>query len=361
MKLILCGDVVPTEATAGAFERGDARAVFGGMVDVFNTADAVVVNLECALTESQNAIIKCGPNLKGAPCCAATLKAAGITHAGLANNHVYDFGQKGLEDTWSALEANGIAHFGTGVNWQAARRPMYISSGGMTACVYAVCEHEYSYATRDRAGANPFEPFIALGDVARYSQTCDLMIVMYHGGKEQCEYPSPRLRSACRALVDAGADIVLTQHSHCIGCREQYAGGEIVYGQGNFCFVSHQDHPHWRSGLALAVEFDGTGRKLNYIPVQVSEHGIDVAQGELAIGILRGFDERSAQISDERNSEMLWRQFCESVRPQYETAAREAFTGGDMRQIFPHYLDCEAHLDVWKTLFETWHAQGRDY
>lgn len=361
MKLILCGDVVPTEATAAAFERGDVRAVFGGMVDEFGKADAVVVNLECALTESQRAIIKCGPNLKGAPSCASTLKAAGITHAGLANNHIYDFGQDGLTDTWHSLETAGISHFGTGVNWQAARQPVYIRSGGMTACIYAVCEHEYSYATRDRAGANPFEPFTALGDVRRYSQGCDLMVVMYHGGKEQCEYPSPRLRSACRALIDAGADIVLTQHSHCVGCREQYAGGEIVYGQGNFCFVTHQDHPHWRSGLALAVDFDSTGRELSYIPLCTNEHGVDIAQGEQAQEILRGFEARSAQIVDERNCEALWRKFCESVRPWYVAAARDAFADGDVRQVFPHYLDCEAHLDVWKTLFETWHAQGRDY
>ena len=161
--------------------------------------------------------------------------------------------------------------------------------------------------------------------------------------------------------MDAGADIVLTQHSHCIGCREQYAGGEIVYGQGNFCFVSHPEHPHWRSGLALAVDFDGARREYRYIPLCVNAQGVDVARGERADEIMRGFEERSAAIVDERNCEALWREFCESVRPQYTAAARDAFSEGEVRQVFPHYLDCEAHLDVWKTLFETWHAQGRDY
>ena len=64
MKLILCGDVVPTDISAPALERGDVRAAFGGMADEFASADAVVINLECALTDSDAAIRKCGPNLK---------------------------------------------------------------------------------------------------------------------------------------------------------------------------------------------------------------------------------------------------------------------------------------------------------
>ena len=96
MKLILCGDVVPTDISAPALERGDVRAAFGGMMDEFASADAVIINLECALTDSDAAIRKCGPNLKGKPVCAQTLHKAGITHAGLSNNHVCDFGVDGL-------------------------------------------------------------------------------------------------------------------------------------------------------------------------------------------------------------------------------------------------------------------------
>ena len=49
-----------------------------------------------------------------------------------------------------------------------------------------------------------------------------------------------------------------------------------------------------------------------------------------------------------------WRAFCEGVRPNYESA-----TSRFGEQIFPHYLDCEAHLDVWQTLFETWHKTDK--
>lgn len=356
MKLILCGDVVPTAKSAPALERGDVRSAFGAMVDEFASADAVVVNLECALTDSEAAIRKCGPNLKGKPVCARTLRDAGVTHAGLSNNHVCDFDIGGLHDTQRALESAGITWFGAGEDDTDSRKPLEFNCGGVRVGICAVCEHEYSYAMRAFPGANPFDPFITPDDVRALKSRCDMVIVMYHGGKEQCEYPSPRLRKACRALVRAGADIVVTQHSHCIGCREKYCGAEIVYGEGNFSFLAYEQNPQWRCGLALCVEVENGVRKLSYIPVVTTDTGIDIADGDSARTILDGFNARSELIKDDAACEREWRAFCEGIRAQYTTAAKSVCSDDlRQRQMFPHYLDCEAHLDVWRTLFETWH------
>jgi len=182
---------------------------------------------------------------------------------------------------------------------------------------------------------------------------------MYHGGKEQCEYPSPRLRKACRAMVRAGADIVLCQHSHCVGCREEYMGGEIVYGEGNFNFVEDSDHPHWQNGLILEAEL-GEEMKLEYLPVVTTETGVCLAHGEKKQEILDGFYARSELLQDEEKWLGKWQEFCGSM-PYYIDAVSKAYVdipeGEKCRQVFPHYLDCEAHLDVWKTIYLTWHAE----
>ena len=65
---------------------------------------------------------------------------------------------------------------------------------------------------------------------------CDYTIVLYHGGKEYYRYPSPNLQRVCRYMIEKGTDLVICQHSHCIGCEENYLSGKIVYGQGNFIF-----------------------------------------------------------------------------------------------------------------------------
>ena len=101
-----------------------------------------------------------------------------------------------------------------------------------------MCEHEYSYALKDRMGTNPYSPFDTMRDIKKAKENADYVVVIYHGGKEISRYPSPRLLEHCREMVLSGASVVLTQHSHCIGCYEEYEGGHILYGQGNLNYFS---------------------------------------------------------------------------------------------------------------------------
>ncbi len=361
MRIALCGDLVPTEATVPAFDVGDITALMGDTLSVIEKADFAVANLECALTDSERRIRKCGPNLKGKPAYARVIADCGFTHLGLSNNHVMDFGRAGLRDTAAAVEAAGMTWFGMGENDQDSRRPVFIEKDGQKVAIVAVCEHEYSYALPDQLGANPFDPFDTMEDIAEAKKAADFVVVMYHGGKEQCQYPSRRLRKACHAMARAGADVILCQHSHCIGCRETYRGAQIVYGEGNFNFVGHSDHPHWKNGLMIDARF-GDAVELSYLPVVVTETGITLAHGAQKDEILEAFEARSRTLLDDAAWNAAWESFCASV-PYYRDAVKNAYVdvpeGEECRQVFPHYLDCEAHLDVWKTIYRTWHAEKR--
>lgn len=357
-KLILCGDTVPTPDNFALFASGDVDALFGDVAAVFGTADRVIVNLECALTESEGAIRKFGPNLKGPPATAATLRKAGVTDCSLANNHMLDFGVQGMRDTIRALEGQGLAWFGAGEDAADSRRPLVLEKDGFRVAILAVAEHEYTYALEDQPGATPFDPFDTLADVAELKRSHDALIVLYHGGKEQCEYPSPRLRKACRAMTRLGADLVLCQHSHIIGCAEQHAGGTIVYGQGNFHFVRNGTQtPGWTTGLMVRAAFDG-GLSIDYVPVEAGARGIQLAHGAEKQRLLDGFEARSEMLADGRWLEG-WEAFCARVAPYYLASVRDAFSDPEApRKLehFAHYLDCEAHTDVYRALFKTWHA-----
>ena len=65
MKIAIAGDISITKASEQVFGAADERAAFNNVIDVFKGCDRVIVNLECALTESENKIRKIGPNLKG--------------------------------------------------------------------------------------------------------------------------------------------------------------------------------------------------------------------------------------------------------------------------------------------------------
>lgn len=360
MKLILCGDIVPTQTTVPAFDANNAGALMGDTLDVLRSADFTIGNLECALTNGEERIHKCGPHLKGRPEYASVLRECGFTHLGLCNNHTMDYGISGFRDTISTLEGASVVPFGYGENDQASRRPLYLTKDGLTVAIVAVCEHEYSYALPDRFGANPFDPFDTMEDIQNAKAHSDRVVVMYHGGKEQCEVPSPRLRKACRAMIRAGADLVLTQHSHCIGSRESYEGGEIVYGQGNFNFVGYLNHPHWHSGLMCMLTVTKNDMHVEYLPVVTTNTGVTLAQSDEKDDILQAFNDRSLAIRDEQNALSLWEAFCTAdAQSYYLSCVRSGFTDEadptGFKQVLPHYLDCEAHLDVWQTLFKSWH------
>ena len=112
MRIIFCGDWVPTEVTVPSFEKRDTEALMRTTLSVINRADFAIANLECALTERETPIRKCGPNLKGKPEYAHVISEAGFTHLGLSNNHVFDFGEQAMRDTVSTVKAVGIVPFG---------------------------------------------------------------------------------------------------------------------------------------------------------------------------------------------------------------------------------------------------------
>lgn len=361
MKLLICGDTVPTDLSAPLFAKGDVKTLFSDVADVFAAHDRVVVNLECALTETENRIRKCGPNLKGPTASAKTLKDAGVTDAGLANNHVLDFGVEGLHNTEKALDAAGIGWFGAGEDEDDAAKPYFMELGGKKIAFLSYNEHEYTYALKDQAGAAPFRPFAAMAQINAVKKQADYLIVLYHGGKEHCEYPSPRLHELCHAMIDLGADAVFCQHSHIIGCREEYNGGMIVYGQGNFHFMKYLDTPGWCRGLMTSIDVSD---KLTYtfIPVEVKGDGIALMPKEEAEQVLADFEKRSESLKDGTWTDG-WKAFVDSVSEMYTNVVKNAYTEPDnpmRKEHFSHYLDCEAHLDVFKELYQTWHLTKQD-
>ena len=359
MKLIICGDTSPTIDNNHLFQAHDLEALFQDSLPLYSQADFAIVNLEVALTEKDTPIKKKGPALAATPATAAVLKEAGFTHCGLSNNHFYDMGKEGVADTLAALDAAGLGYTGFGMNKAEAEKDLVLTKDGKTVCIVAVCEHEYSYALPDRMGCREFDPFDTPLQVRAAKEKYDRVVVMYHGGKEQCHYPSPRLHKACHAMVKSGADLVLCQHSHCIGTYEEFEGGHILYGQGNFHFAKEayrEKYEDWHEGLV--VEYDADANQVKFIPLMAENGCIRLANAEEKARILAGFRERSQKLLDGTWRDG-WHTFCETHREVYTRSVANAFTPQateSNNELFAHYLDCEAHTDVWRELFPTYNV-----
>ena len=171
MKTLLLGDLSPSLVSAPHFKEKNISLLFGDTVSLFENKDFILVNLECALTEHDTPIKKFGPPLKAPAETAEVMKALGVTCAGLSNNHIFDFGIKGVTDTMATLDRHGIDYTGFGANYEDSRKNYTYEKDGERICIIAVCEHEYSYALEDRMGARPFDVYDTLDDTRQSARS----------------------------------------------------------------------------------------------------------------------------------------------------------------------------------------------
>lgn len=146
----------------------------------------------------------------------------------------------------------------------------------------------------------------------------DYLIVLYHGGKEHYRYPSPYLQKVCRKIAEKGADLVICQHTHCIGCEEKINNSTIVYGQGNFLF-DDCDNEYWLTSLLVEVEL-GSEACVRYIPLCKNGSSVRLAQGEEKEKILSDFFSRSEQIKREGFIEERYNAFADEMIENYLAA-----------------------------------------
>ena len=317
MKILIGEDLVPTDTNKSYFEEGNASEIVDKKIfDILNEADFRIFNLEVPLTDALCPIDKCGPNLVASTKSINGIKAFNPSLLTLANNHIMDQGESGLKSTTKTLNDNEINFLGAGDNLSCAKKPYIIEKDGLKIGIYACSENEFSIADKDKAGANPFDPLESPDDIAALKSECDYVIVLYHGGKEHYRYPSPNLRKTCRKLCDKGADLVICQHTHCIGCEEKYNSSAIVYGQGNFFFNKYESE-FWKTSLLIEADVKGGDTVINYIPLMKDGKGIKKAVADEAKEILDNFNKRSEEIKNDEFVEAAYKAFAETMIKNY--------------------------------------------
>lgn len=239
MKILIAGDFAPKARLAKLIEGGRYSEVFPeDLLEIVRAADFSFANFESPIVEDRvyMAIPKCGPNLKCTKEAAKAVRYAGFTGVTLANNHILDYGAKGLNCTVKCCKSLGLNVVGVGNNLTDAGKILYLKKEGTTLAVINCCEHEFSIATDTEAGANPLDPVMQFYQIQEAKANADHVLVIVHGGHEHFQLPSPRMMETYRFFIDAGADAVVNHHQHCYSGYEIYKNKPIFYGLGNFCF-----------------------------------------------------------------------------------------------------------------------------
>ena len=314
MCILIGADTVPTRSNMDAFTRGELHCLVDEeLAEILSQASFRIFNMEVPLSNKQQPINKYGPSLIAPVSCINGYRALGADLVTLANNHIMDQNIQGFHSTIQALNNANIAYVGAGKDICDATKPYTFIINEKKYGVYACAEHEFSIADENKPGANPFDPLESLDHVSILKTNCDFVIVLYHGGKECYRYPSPELQKTCRKLVEKGADLVICQHSHCIGCKEQYLQGTIVYGQGNFLFdYDNLSDEYWETSILVKIENTGV---VDYVPLSKRGSKVQLANENEAKEIIRLFNKRSEDIKQ-----------TGFIQKQYDAFAKEYIT-----------------------------------
>lgn len=255
MKINICGDFTTTGKGISAIQRGTALA--DDIIKLFQSSDINIVNLESPVVTDiyNNRIKKVGPHLQTPPITIEYLNKCRINLVTLANNHFYDYGKHGVEETITTLNANNIDYIGGGLTNEEIFKIYYKEEDGIRVAILNFCESEFS--VNNNIGSNFINPIHVYRSIQIAKQNSDFRIVICHGGHEGFQLPSPRMKELYRFFIDAGANIVCNHHQHCFSGWEEYNGGKIYYGLGNFFFDDHrpkrQRSSKWNYGYIVSL------------------------------------------------------------------------------------------------------------
>ena len=228
---------------------------FANVRDIFAEDDFTIVNLEGPLTTQSSKRPNRQFNFRGSPEFVQILSGSSVEVCTVANNHALDFKEAGLNDT-----AENITNAGMGV--AGYKNAWYGEKDGVRICFLAFTEWDYSV---DDVSAR----------VREEKGGSDIVIVSMHWGEELRARPTDTQVRYGRALIDAGADLVLGSHPHVVGGLEQYKGKYIVYSLGNFCFGGNSN-PDDKDTIIFQQTFNVTGAGevtdggINIIPCSIS-------------------------------------------------------------------------------------------
>lgn len=191
--------------------------------------DYVIGNLESPLTDYLKTRIHKSMHLRSCENSVQILKYLGVNAVSLANNHIFDYGIKGLTDTIRVLEKNKIKWYG--VNNKSIDLNFDNNNVSISGfCCYSTNGFGYSN------GLNVMTKDNILKQLKNDQNNKKLSIMSLHMGKEHTQFPAIEHINFFNDISKKYDFIVHGHHTHCIQGIKKYNRSLVSYSLGNFLF-----------------------------------------------------------------------------------------------------------------------------
>lgn len=247
MKIAFVGDM----ALIGRYDISNsslsaAKSRFSEVIKVFDSCDYVIANLETPLTDEDKTREFKTLALRSPTKNVRLLKELGIDAVSIANNHIYDYGVKGVNDTVAALKEEGIEYFGID------HKVLHIHSAGEQIvcggfCCYTTNGWHYS-AMSPKGRLNTLEAQEVSDFIKAANTQKEYPIFVFHWGEENTHYPKFSHIKIAKKILDEQEGLIVGHHPHVVQGLGTYKKGMAAYSLGNFCF---DDSCSKKSGVSV--------------------------------------------------------------------------------------------------------------
>jgi len=281
IELLFTGAIVPGRCVqAYVDEVGNADYIYENVAPLFQQADLTVGTLNASLTDYPpttgcvNTFVLVGRSLH-----ADAMARAGIRMMSVATNHIKNCGlsncgDRAFLDTLGNLQRVGIEYVGAGMNLAEGMKPIVLEIKGVKFAFISLGEIErLAFASETTPGIAYLTDETLQDAIAAAKQVGDVVVVMPHWGPEYSPIPNPFQRRYAQIAVDAGADLVIGNHTHVIQGYHMIGEIPVYYGLGNFVFDQTWSE-ETAQGLMVRITFSGTkitGQQV--IPVTIEKNG----------------------------------------------------------------------------------------
>lgn len=227
----------------------------------------------------------------------SVLSDMGVDIAGLANNHVLDYGKDALLDTFETLDRAGIDYVGSGDSFDRASALITKTVHGKTFGFLAA-SRVIPVVSWDITNAAPgvfttYDPAKLCAAIEQARSQCDYLTVFVHWGIERSEFPESYQRVLAEQYIDSGADLVVGMHPHVLQGISYYKDKPIFYSLGNFIF--NQSIPQ-TALLKVTIAADNTPT-FQLLAANASGAKTGQLEGEEKLAVYRYLESISTDIS----------------------------------------------------------------